>query len=284
MDLIVVLLLVGTTAVVPLGLAILERRALSEKERVLLQVARRVHPIAALSLIGSFFWMPGFWAAALSLPWLLFSFLLGGIACVRLLAGGWKFPGEISYSAALAYVPIGAAWLFASRAGINPMGFGEPIVLLTGVHFHFSGFAASILAGETARHTPNYPRSARWVVLGAVSATPLIAAGFVFSWLFKAIAILYFSATLTVLAFLQVLASFEGVGLSRGLLRVSSGAVVVGMALASIYGVTEYLGWPALSIPQMARFHGMLNGLGFALCGLTGWFLRSREEIGKCIV
>lgn len=35
------------------------------------------------------------------------------------------------------------------------MNFGEPIVLLTAVHFHFSGFGASVVAGQTVRR--NFP-------------------------------------------------------------------------------------------------------------------------------
>ena len=34
----------------------------------------------------------------------------------------------------------------------------------------------------------------------------------------------------------------------------------------------EAIVWPAaLSIPMMARTHGIANALGFALCGVLGW-------------
>lgn len=279
MDLIAFLLLVGTSVAVPIGLAILERRTLHPRERTLLRIGRRVQPIAAVSLIGSFIILPGPMAAALAGPWLLFGAFLGMVAMVRLVNGGWRFPIQLCYTAALAYVPIGAAWLFASRAGINPMGFGEPIVLLTGVHFHFSGFAASVIAGEVVRCSQKYAKAGKWVALGAVSATPLIATGFVVSWLLKAIAILYFSTTLAALAALQMIVAANTVNTSpKWLLRISSFSIIIGMVLASIYGVTEYLGWPALSIPQMAHFHGTLNAFGFTLCGLTGWLLQIKKE------
>jgi hypothetical protein len=43
------------------------------------------------------------------------------------------------------------------------------------------------------------------------------------------------------------------------------------MALSAVYALGEFLrtGW--LSIPEMARTHGLLNALGFVLCGLLAW-------------
>jgi hypothetical protein len=278
-ELISILLLVGTTVAVPLGLPILQKRTLSLVEGKLIQLARKVQPIAAASLIGSFFFGPGHKAAALALPWLIFGIFIGAIALIRLMNGGCRFPIPLTYTAAYAYLPIGAAWLFASRAGINPMNFGEPIVLLTGVHFHFSGFAASIIAGEAARHLQDYPKAVRWMALGALLATPLIATGFVFSAPLKAIAILFFTTTLTTLAVLQAMfARRDGSGWPRRFLFISSLSILGGMFLASVYGITEYLNWPVLSIPQMVWFHGTLNAFGFTLCGLLGWYLQSNRE------
>jgi protein-S-isoprenylcysteine O-methyltransferase Ste14 len=64
---------------------------------------------------------------------------------------------------------------------------------------------------------------------------------------------------------------------ARALLAVSSAAVLACMALAGVYALGEYLrtGW--LSIPEMARTHGALNALGFALCGLLAWTLEGRS-------
>jgi hypothetical protein len=58
---------------------------------------------------------------------------------------------------------------------------------------------------------------------------------------------------------------------ARVLLVISSSAVVAAMALSAVYALGEFLrtGW--LSIPEMARTHGLLNALGFVLCGLLAW-------------
>jgi hypothetical protein len=277
MDLISLLFLVGPVGVVPLGLVILQKRTLSRREQVMLRIIRWIHPFAALAVIGSFMGVPGRLAAALVLPWLILGALCGLTALLRIINGGWHFPG-VCYTAALAYLPVGAAWLFASRAGINPGGFGEPIVLLTAVHFHFSGLGASIMAGEVARHLPGNSWTQRWIITGALLGTPLIATGFVFSPPLKMVAIVFFGSTLVTLAVMQFLLTRRmDSGWSRLALRISSVSIAIGMILAAIYGVTDYFDWAALSIPQMARWHGTLNALGFTLCGLLGWSFSKAE-------
>jgi hypothetical protein len=64
------------------------------------------------------------------------------------------------------YLPIGGAWLVASRLGIQPLGFGDTIVLLTAVHFHFAGFAAPVLAGLAGRTVAAGTRSVERGVAG----------------------------------------------------------------------------------------------------------------------
>jgi len=49
---------------------------------------------------------------------------------------------------------IGAAWLLLSRAAIH-LQFREPIVLLTAVHFHYSGFATSHLLAALVKARGN---------------------------------------------------------------------------------------------------------------------------------
>ena len=49
------------------------------------------------------------------------------------------------------YLPIGAGWLVLYRLGVRPLGFADVIVLLTGVHFHYTGFVLPIVAGMVGR-------------------------------------------------------------------------------------------------------------------------------------
>jgi hypothetical protein len=60
---------------------------------------------------------------------------------------------------------------------------------------------------------------------------------------------------------------------ARVLLRVSAVSVVVPMLLAVSWALGEVTSLPALSIPQMAATHGVVNAVGFSACGVVGWRL-----------
>ena len=51
----------------------------------------------------------------------------------------------------------------------------------------------------------------------------------------------------------------------------SAAAIILGMLLAAMYGTGEYLGEQWLSIDDMARLHGPINGVGFSVLGLLGF-------------
>ena len=82
------------------------------------------------------------------------------------------------------YLPVAGGWLVIYRLGIQPFAFGEMIVLLTAVHFHFAGFATPIIAGMSGRVLArrDYPRNVFGLsVFALVAAMPLVAAGITFS-------------------------------------------------------------------------------------------------------
>lgn len=56
----------------------------------------------------------------------------------------------------------------------------------------------------------------------------------------------------------------------RFLLLVSAASIAAGMVLAGVYGVGELTGRGWIGIPLMGAIHGLLNALGFTLCGLLG--------------
>jgi hypothetical protein len=60
-------------------------------------------------------------------------------------------------------------------------------------------------------------------------------------------------------------------------LIVSSLSVLGGMVLAIHWAAGPHLGWRVMSVGDMARTHGLLNGLGFVAVGLFGrWRERRR--------
>ena len=51
------------------------------------------------------------------------------------------------------------------------------------------------------------------------------------------------------------------------------------MVLSGAYAVADFMGSDALTIPQMARTHGILNAFGFCLLGLLGWLVENRVAV-----
>jgi hypothetical protein len=74
-------------------------------------------------------------------------------------------------------------------------------------------------------------------------------------------------------------------GVVRVLHAVSAASLLGAMALALAYAVRDMTGTPFLpvSLAQMARIHGPLNGLGFAVCGLLGWSLARRNLLPRSL-
>jgi hypothetical protein len=85
-------------------------------------------------------------AAALALPWAVAAGV-GALAAARWWWTRNHRVREIIWPAAAAYLVVGALWLFADRLDLEPGGFTAPFVQLTGIHFHYAGFAATVLVG-----------------------------------------------------------------------------------------------------------------------------------------
>ncbi len=163
---------------------------------------------------------------------------------------------------------------------MRPVGFEEPIVLLTAVHFHFAGFLSAVLAGLTYERS----RAVWWSGLlraalsGVVGGPAFLAVAFLVGpklKLFAALAIVIGQFGLAA-AMLRV-GITVGRGLARWMLGISAGCVAAGMALAATWAAGEYPLHPFVNLHQMARFHGALNALGFGLCGLLGWSRIAQE-------
>jgi hypothetical protein len=255
------LLLVAVWGIVPLGFRFLP-------DSVPLRIARKLQPPAALLATISFFVPKGTAAGALAAPWLAVNGLaaLGGLFVLRKsLREGVP---SLLLLAAMFFPPVGGVHLVASRLGHPLAGFPEPIVLLTAVHFHYTAFAAPILASLACRTSV----LAKVGGAGLVGGTPLLAAGFLFSPQLKiaAVGLLALSAILLAIGQMAASRSIPSTK-ARILLSLSSLSVIAGMILAAVYEHGFFTGRTWISIPRMAWSHGILNGIGFSLCGLLGW-------------
>lgn len=263
---IVLALVLAVLVVVPLALQLAGRRPLDRRLGPLVLGAAAAAAVAMLPDEGVL-------AAALAVPW----FVVVGVLALRHLV---PFDVRTLLRDALAVLPFaylvtGAGWLVISRYGGRPLGFGDTIVELTAVHFHYAGFVAPVLvlrlAGWLDAHGRD-DRLARLALSAVLAATPLTAAGITFEPALGALGAALFAGGLTassVATLRRVVPRADGP--AKVLLAISALSVVAGVALALAYALGQWLGTPAPALSLMVRTHGVLNGVGFALLGVSGW-------------
>ena len=271
--------------IVPLGLHLTDQMENSSTNSLPERWARAVHAPAALLAVVSLLLAPGLLAGAFASAWIAFCALLAACVPLRLCRGGLARLDALFPAVSFTYSLVGAAWLVASRLGLNPMGFQEPIVLLTAVHFHYAGFAAPLLARPTGRAFGHGGKSTlaialyRVVAPGVLLGPGVLAMGFVIGPRVKLAAALILALSEVCLAFLFV----SGLVRIRPfaaqlLLTLAAASVAFSMALAAVWAIGEYPLQPFVNLDQMERFHGTANAFGFTLCGMLGWLLAGEKD------
>jgi hypothetical protein len=218
-------------------------------------------------VLAAFAVPPGSLAAVLTLPWLAFTLLIATSGLIRLLSRASRPVAELCVDAGMFYLAIGGIWLFLTRAGARPMGFQEPIVLLTAAHFHYAGFLLPLLTGKAVGKIGG--QGARLAGFGVMFGAPLVAIGIAFSPWLEGVAAWILAAAGFFVAVLQLrLAARCGDLTGRLLLGMSAFSLMAGMALAAVYGLRMHLEFSWLTIPRMIRIHANLNAIGFTLPAL----------------
>jgi hypothetical protein len=264
-----VLFLLGPWVVVPLGADLVRGAGVSRSSAV-----RDWGLFTAASLTtASFFldnrtvaaWFASAWVAVCA------GFAADGLR--RFVNAGRKSFTQFCFAAGEGYLFVAGVWLIASRAGLQLLAFREPIVLLTAVHFHFAGFASAVLAGLTYERL----RRSKWkaalepALLAVVCGPAILGLAFLLGPKVKLAA-----ALLIALGQFGLAAGMISAGMARKnaggrwLLLVAGGSVGAGMLLAAVWAMGEYPLQPFVNIRQMAQFHGVLNAVGFVVCGLLG--------------
>jgi hypothetical protein len=273
---VMLLLLLAILVNVPLALSLLTQQETASQWS---RWAVTVQPFAALAVAAVSIGLSRWAAVTLSALWLLFVGLLA-ISALRRLPTWRRLTAPVRVRlVAMLYLPIGAAWLVAYQLGLQPLGFSGIIVLLTAVHFHFTGFAATVWASKIGERLPA-SRSYPWFAGAFVLATPLIAVGITLSPLLEIGGVLLLTTALLGLAVLFYRHALPTVTKwpAKVLLSIAPLAMVVAITLAVLYGLGEYLETPLLTIPQMVQWHGWLNAVGFTFCGLLGWRLAEQAQ------
>ena len=262
--------------IVPLGLSLLTV-AEPKISAVLYRLAVLAQPVAATITIASFFVDKGPLSASLSAVWLVVSGIVALLGLSRFTARGLYPMPDSSIDAGLLYLPVAGGWLIMYRLGVQPFDYGETIILLTVVHFHFAGFAAPIIAGLTGKllwTTNRRPgRLYTFTVFAIVAAMPLVAAGITFSPWLGLIGTLLLTTGLVILAAFtigRVLPAVPSLS-SRLLLLVAALSSCTAMVLACLYAYSLTAQILILRIPTMAMTHGLLNAFGFVTCSLLAW-------------
>ena len=271
------LFLLAPWVIVPLVLSLVPTALDNGLSRISASVIRYLlFPGAALATV-SFFLPEGRVASTLSCLWLIACAALALNGLDRLVRTRLKSFPEFCFGIGEGYALVGALWLPASRMGLQPVGFHEPIVLLTAIHFHYAGLMAAVLAGLAASTAP----ASRLLRIGlscAVLGPGLLGLAFLTGPKLKLAAV-----GLMVIGECGIAAGTFRIGLANAagiggrLLLVGSACVLFGMALAAIWAVGEYPLHAFVNLEQMARYHGILNSIGFGLCTLVGWTLLRRK-------
>ena len=276
-------LLFAVLVVVPLGLSVVvpaDQNGLS-----LYKLAVFAQPLAALLTVASFFFVQGVLSASLASAWLIVTILIALFGVVRFITRRFHAVEELSIDAGLLYLPVAGVWLVIYRLGVQPFGYGEIIILLTAVHFHFAGFATPIIAGMSGRvlASGNYPRKVfATVVVALVASMPLVAAGITLSpWLGFLGALLLtlgllLHAVLTVGWIRPAIVPLK----LRLLLLLGAICTCAAMVLACLYAYSLATQTLILTIPRMALTHGLLNAFGFVTCSLFVWSQIAPREVG----
>ena len=237
-----------------------------------------VQPFAALVSAVSFLLETSLLAAVLSSTWFVFTGLVAILGITRIISRGLYPLEELSIDAGLLYLPVAGVWLVIYRFGIQPFGYGETIILLTVVHFHFAGFAAPIIAGMNGRVLARreYPRRMyAFSVFAIVAAMPLVAAGITFTPVGGLIGALLLSIGLVSLAILTIAWVIPAIGPieKRSLLVIGALSNCAAMVLACLYAYSLVAQTLILTIAAMAATHGLLNAFGFVGWSLLAWAL-----------
>jgi YndJ-like protein len=277
------LFLFAALVIAPLGLELTGRMEPGVRLSLRERIARSIHLPAAACATTSFFCPRGGIAAGFAAAWLAFCLTLALEGVWRLHRGGFRRLDSACPMVAFLSLPIGGAWLMASRWGLKPLGFDEPIVLLTAIHFHYAGFAAALLARPAVRTlAPAGSQGlASWLVRAtcvAVLGGPAgLAAAFLFgpAWKLGACAVLAAGEIGLAVSFLYASRRIFRYA-SKILVNVAAGSVAFAMIWAVIWAVGEYPLQPFVGLDIVARLHGTANAFGFALCGLWGWTLASK--------
>ena len=275
------LLLLAPLVLVPL---FLDAAASVNPSRFVIWASYGLAP-AAVAVASSFLFPTGWGAALLIAPWAVVTVLiaLDGLGRLRALWTDRRWDAaEFVIAAGFGMLPGGAAWMTLSRAGVDPGPYGELVVLLTAVHFHYAAFVAPVWAGLLGRFViqaaPWMRRLFAGFGIGLVLGTPLVALGIAASRgpaggaLIETVGVVLLTVSAIGLGALGLAMAPRIEDRWAGLMvAISAGSLVAAMGLALWFNVGARFGLASPDVVWMLPRHGWLNGIGLGLWGALGW-------------
>lgn len=269
--------LLAPLVVVPLGLRLVILDDTSRAPKSLVAAAVYFQPLAALAAAISYLFPQGLVAGALGGVWFSYTAVLAVLALVRFSRDRSLDSDKMALNAGLLFCAIGGIWFVLHRLGAAPFQFGQLIVLLTAVHFHFAGYASLIFIGATGRwlkcnHAALMPLHSV-IAFAVILSIPLLAVGITVSPRLEAFSAVVLAVALSVTAVLVLTVVVRKLKsrLTKTLLMISSLSLIIGMTFAVLYALSEVSGTYVITITRMAHYHGWTNALLFSVCGLWAW-------------
>jgi hypothetical protein len=256
------ILICGMVVVVPLGLRLVDG------------VPRWLPPIwvAAAGPGAVALWLErGALAASLALPYLVATLLLAALGTTHWLRRPTLAPRELALLTAATAPAVAGVSLVAERFGTSLFGFPLRIESLTVAHFHFAGFAAALIAALVSQSGDGWLATA--TALGVPAGILTVLIGFFTTRLIELAGAMLLTAAMWAVAWLswQTARTARPGTATRMLLVVSASVLPVTMALAVLWAAGRATGLPHPSLDWMIATHGVLNGVGFGLCGMVAW-------------
>jgi YndJ-like protein len=234
------------------------------------------HLTAAVLLAASFVLDKGMVAGCLALPYFVW--------CSVVVLRGLKWDFSLTYLmtlAAFGFLTNAAAWLVFDRFAYQPLNFSAWIVLLTGAHFHYAGFALTLSLALLLMENPKniWARVASCGVLSGVvlTATGITTTQLGYTHFIETIASVWMSAAAFLSGIAFLLRGLSERSNARYLFIIGAICLLLAMLLAFLYALRTLLPLSFLSIPTMQAVHGSLNALGFGTLTLFGWGTVKRQ-------
>lgn len=234
--------------------------------------------LCAISLALSFLMERGTAAGIFSLPY--------AVWCMEALFHGLKIERKLTYLVTLisfGFLTNASLWLVFDRFGIQPLGFSIWIVILTGVHFHFAGFALMASLSLFLYQKPQC-RSTQIAIVTTIVGIILTAMGIIATQLGKGQALETFAGVWMALSgiftgFIVIQKSLLEAMPIKILWFTGGLCLILAMILACLYALRSIIPLEDLTLPTMQAIHGTLNALGFGTLMLVGWAYRKISPI-----